>query len=51
MASGFAVVNGEIEKRWKKEKGEPSCMMEKEKFHKGEKGQRGESHILEYLKS
>ena len=46
LASGLFAVNGEIDKKDGKRKGEPSCMMEKEKFHKGEKGQRGESHIF-----
>ncbi len=50
LASGLFAVNGEIDKKDGKRKGEPSCMMEKEKFHKGEKGQRGESHIFGIFK-
>lgn len=50
LASGLFAVNGEIDKKDEKRKGESSCMMEKEKFHKGEKGQRGESHIFGIFK-
>ncbi len=50
LASGLFAVNGEIDRKDEKRKGEPSCMMEKEKFHKGERGQRGESHIFGIFK-
>jgi len=50
LAGGLFAANGEMDKKDEKRKGEPTCIMEKGKFHKGEKGQRGEGHILGIFK-
>ncbi len=50
LTGGLFAANSEMDKKDEKRKGEPTCMMEKESFHKGEKGQRGESHIFGIFK-